>query len=618
LTSPAGPERIDGYAPIRDYAALGDGRTTALVARDGSIDWLCLPDADSGSVFGRLLDAERGGGFQLAPTEPFETVRAYRRDSNVLETTFRCASGAVRVTDALALADRSIRSPMRQLVRRVVGLSGTVRLCWCVEPRFDFAARTGRLERRHGHPVVTSRDQALAICSWGAGEPRADDGDGGATVAGEFVVDAGGRALLTVAGAHREPLVFVGRDDAEAALDRTDAFWRRWSGRISYRGPWRDAVVRSALVLKLLIYSPSGAIIAAPTTSLPEVIGGIRNWDYRFTWVRDATWTIDSLLRLGFRDEARAFLWWLMHASRQTQPRLSVLYRIDGSRHATEEDRPLAGYRGSRPVRIGNGAIGQVQLDIYGALLDAVWRYVSVSDVGRIDKDTGDQVASIADYVARTWRNEDSGIWEARGVPAHYTQSKALCWLALERASRLAELGAIPDRRERWQPAAAELRAFLEQECWDDELASYVRAPTLRELDASLLTLSILGCEDPRSERMVATVDAVIRELGRGPLVYRYRGDDGVPQTRQEGAFVACSFWLVSALAGAGRTDEARERMAQLLELANDVGLYAEEIDPATGAFLGNFPQGLSHLALVNAALALAADEAGEAGEAGS
>jgi GH15 family glucan-1,4-alpha-glucosidase len=594
--------RVDGYAPIRDYAAIGDGRTVALVATDGSIDWLCLPHADSPPVFGRILDPARGGSFQLQPVEAFEAQRCYRDGSNVLETVFRTPGGAVRVTDALVLADRSVCSPMRELVRRVEGLAGRVPMRWSIEPAFDFGRRPARIERRRDRLVVQAGRTALAVSTWDAGERRAD----GQEITAEFTVEEGSSATLSLASAHGEPLILVGRDQTERGLERTDRFWRGWSEQARHDGPWRDAVVRSALTLKLLVYAPSGATVAAPTTSLPERVGGERNWDYRFTWLRDATWTLDALLTLGYHDEARAFFWWLMHATRLTQPRLNVLYSLDGGVQLTEHDvEGVAGYRDSRPVRTGNGAARQVQLDVYGSVIDGIWRYSRA--VGRVDGDTGKEIGKIADYVAKAWREPDSGIWEGRDDPSHYTQSKAMCWLALHRAAHLAEEGVLPDRAAEWNAAAEDVRRFYEEHCWDEQRQSYVRAPDRRELDASLLTLPLLECVDPRSERMISTIGAVRRELGAGPFLYRYLGPDGLPPG--EGAFLACAFWLAASLARAGQTDEAAALMEDLLAAGNDVGLYSEEIDPETGEFLGNFPQGLTHLALVNAAVAI--EEAG-------
>jgi GH15 family glucan-1,4-alpha-glucosidase len=591
-------ERVDGYAPIRDYAIVGDGRTAALIARDGSVDWLCLPNVDSPSVFARLLDAERGGAFRLEPTIPFEVERRYQDSSNVLETTFTTAEGRVRVTDAMTLTDIQRISPMRELVRKVETLSGTVPLRWSFEPRFGYGGAQTRIERRAGRWFAHAGSDAVVL-----GLANVADGqERGGAIEGRLRLRVGERAIFSLAAAHNEPAVIPGPEDSERRLERTQRFWPEWSGRIGYGGEWRDAVVRSALVLKLLTFAPSGAIVAAPTTSLPEWIGGARNWDYRFTWLRDASWTLDALLRLGHHNEAHAFFWWLMHASRLTQPCLQILYRTDGSVHTEERElSSLRGYRASSPVRVGNGARDQVQLDVYGSVLEAIWLYGR--DVGRLDGDTGKEVGRIADYVAEHWRDRDNGIWEVRDERTHYTQSKALCWVALDRACALGEAGLIPNRSRRWREEADELRQFVDREGWDEERRSYVRAPDLRELDASLLTLALLGFQDPRSERIQSTIAAVERELRVGPYVYRYRGDDGLEG--EEGAFLTCSFWLVDAYARSGRLDEANALMDELLGLANDVGLYSEEIDPRTGEFLGNFPQGLTHLSLVNAAVSI-------------
>jgi GH15 family glucan-1,4-alpha-glucosidase len=597
--------RVDGYAPIRDYAAIGDGRTVALVARDGSIDWLCLPNVDSPTIFARLLDAEQGGSFRLEPTIPYETERAYQQGSNVLETTFVTAEGRVRVTDAMTLTDINRISPMRELVRKVEALAGTVPMRWRFEPRFGFARAETRISRRAGRWFADAGADAVALGVFGA-----EDGTlRGDAIEGELRLAQGGSALLSLAGASREPAVIPGREDSERRLQRTKRFWPRWAGQVQYDGPWGDAVTRSTLALKLLTFAPTGAIVAAPTTSLPEWIGGGRNWDYRFTWLRDASWTLDAMLRLGFHDEAHAFFWWLMHASRLTQPRLQILYCIDGSVHTDEQELDhFEGYRGSAPVRIGNGARDQEQLDLYGAVLEAIWLYAR--EVGRLDGDTGKEVARIADYVTAHWRDEDNGIWEVRDKRTQYIQSKALCWVALDRACMLAKEGFIPNGNRRWGAAADEAKAFVDREGWDEELQSYVRAPDMRELDASLLTLALLGFHDPDSERIRGTIAAVERELREGPYVYRYRGTDGLEG--EEGAFLTCSFWLADAYARAGRLDDAHALMEELLGLANDVGLYAEEIDPRTDEFLGNFPQGLTHLALINAAVSIAdAESAG-------
>jgi GH15 family glucan-1,4-alpha-glucosidase len=596
-------ERTDGYAPIRDYALVGDGRTGALIARDGSVDWLCLPNFDSPSVFARILDAGHGGSFQLEPAVPYETERRYLDDSNVLETTFTTAQGSVRLTDAMTLSDDRAISPMRELVRKAEGMAGTVPLRWSFDPRFGYGGRKTKIVRRSGHWFAESGGDALVLAICDAPDGIYANG----VVTGEVALEQGHSALWSLAAAHAEPLVIPGRSDAERRLARTAAFWPTWASQIQYEGPWREAVVRSALVQKLLVFAPSGARVAAPTASLPEWIGGTRNWDYRYTWLRDACWSLDAGIRLGFHKGAHSFFWWLMQASRLTQPELQILYRVDGSPHAPERELPwLEGYRGSGPVRIGNGAARQLQLDVYGGVLEAIWLYVQ--KVGHIDGDTGKEVARIADWVAMHWRDPDSGIWEVRSEPTHFIQSKAFCWVALDRACRLGERGAIPDRSMRWRAAADELREFIETQGWDEELGTYVRATNLREPDASLLTMPLLGYGDPKGERICSTIDTIERELRKGPFVYRYLGDDGVGGS--EGAFLTCSFWLVEALAHAGRLDRAHALMDELVGLANDVGLYSEEVDPHTHDFLGNFPQALTHLALVNAAVGIADEDA--------
>jgi GH15 family glucan-1,4-alpha-glucosidase len=583
--------RIDGYAPIADYALIGDGRTGALVARDGAIDWLCTPNFDSDAVFAALIDAERGGSFRVGPAEPAEIERRYEVGTNVLETTYRTGAGSVRVIDAMCLTGDRI-SPMRELVRRVESLEGTVRLDVLFEPRFGFGSRSARFRTTAGRIVASAGPDAVALDVHG-GELQADS---------TLTLAAGETALLALSLSSKEPLVFSSRDDIERRLERTRSFWRSWSDRAEYEGRWRDAVVRSALALKLLVFAPSGAVVAAPTTSLPEEIGGVRNWDYRFAWLRDANWTLDALLQLGYTDEAKSFLWWFMHATRLTHPRLEVLYGLDGSRRSNERDLDLAGYRGSRPVRVGNGAAGQLQLDIYGAVLQGAWLYASSG--GELDRATAKDVAKLADWVANNWRRPDAGIWEIRSPPQHFVHSKAFLWIALDRACRMADRGLIPDGRERWEPAAQDIRAFVEESGFDAELRSYIRAPAMREVDASILTLPLCDWAEPGGERMRSTIDRVREDLGAGgPLLYRYRGSDGVPGG--QGAFVACSFWLVDALARIGRLHEAVELMDELIGLANDVGLYAEEIDPGSGAFLGNFPQALTHLALINAAVTI-------------
>ncbi len=588
---------MDGYAPLREYAAIGDGRTVALVARDGSIDWLCLPDLDSSTVLGALLDAESGGRFLISPKAPFETSRRYLPRTNVLETTFRTSSGVVRVTDAMAIPTARL-SPQRELVRAVEVVSGSVTMGWELAPRFGFGVRCTRFGSRAGVPVATRGADAIGLCSWGAGEPEVR----AQSIRGQFEAAAGARVLFALSASHQEPLVIPSLPDVESRLAATIKVWRQWSDGLRLGSAWPAVVMRSALALKLLVHAPSGAIAAAATTSLPEVIGGERNWDYRFCWVRDSAFALNALLRLGCFDEADAFFWWIMQASQLTHPRLGVLYRLDGGTVAREDLLELPGYRGSKPVRIGNGAAGQFQLDVYGDLLQAAWLYAEAGR--RLDADIGGRLAEIADLVCEIWQEPDAGLWEVRSEPLHFTQSKMMCAIALDRALRLARSGSIPSRHAtRWQRESDAIRHFVDEHCWSVAQRSYVRHAGSNELDASVLLGVLFGYAEPRDERLVSTVEAVRRELSHGPFVYRYSGEDGL--SGKEGAFLTCSFWLVEALALQGWHADAFELMAHLVDLANDVGLFAEEVDPATGEFLGNLPQGLTHLALIGAALAL-------------
>jgi GH15 family glucan-1,4-alpha-glucosidase len=546
--------RVDGYLPIRDYALIGDGHTSALVGRDGAIDWMCLPRADSPPVFDRILDARDGGCFELQPDGPFEAVRRYRTHTNVLETTFTTASGSVRLTDAMTLGDE------RELVRAVDPVDGRVRMRWRFAPR---------------------RDSELGLRTWDAGD-------------GFFELVSGYRATFVLS---ETPPTHTA---AEQRLERTSARWMDWASRAEYEGRWREPVLRSALALKLLAYEPTGAIVAAPTTSLPERIGGDRNWDYRFGWLRDGIYTMRALLLLGYRDEAEAFFRWQLEAIRPHLPEVRPLYCVDGSADAEEDELDVPGYRDSRPVRVGNAATSQLQLDVYGHLLESAARLRGTA--GSLGTEIGRELAQLADFVVEAWRRPDAGIWEVRDGLRHFTQSKAMCWTALDRAAGLAAAGAVPGSAARWRSEADEVRAWIETNAWDEERQSYVRASDLGgELDASLLSLPLCAYSRATDPRFASTVAAIRRELGAGgPLLYRY------PEAaREEGAFLACSFWLVDALGRAGRSEEGHELMGELVELANDVGLYAEEIDPETGEHLGNFPQGLVHLALVNAAVSL-------------
>jgi GH15 family glucan-1,4-alpha-glucosidase len=589
--------REDGYSPIASYAAIGDGRTVALVALDGSVDWLCLPDLDSPAVFAALLDSESGGSFTLRPEAPFGSVRRYLPGTNVLETTFETTTGTVRVTDALTIPAEGL-SPQRELVRVIETVAGRVPMRWEVTPRFGFGSGRVLLGRRGGVPVASCGSDALAVCSWGAGEAAPSAGG----IRGRFEANPADRVVIALSAAHQEPLIMPAKPDVEARLTHTIGMWRGWAEALRVGSAWREAVKRSALALKLLVYAPSGAIAAAATTSLPETVSGERNWDYRFCWVRDSALVLNALLRLGCDEEADAFFWWLMQASQLTHPRVQVLYRLDGGPQAEERTLALDGYLASRPARVGNAAAGQLQLDVYGDLLQAAWLYASSGR--RIDPDVGRRLAETTDLVCRIWAERDAGLWEMRSSPQHCTESKMMCAVAIDRALRLAEAGQIPCRHAaQWQSAGVAIREFIERRCWSEAKGSYVRYPGTGELDASLLLGVVFAYREPGDPRLRRTVEAIQRELAHGPYLYRYSGEDGL--SGEEGAFLTCSFWLVEALALQGRREEAIALMAELVGASNDVGLFSEEVDPATGQFLGNLPQGLTHLALINAALTL-------------
>ncbi|HWA67030.1 MAG TPA: glycoside hydrolase family 15 protein [Mycobacteriales bacterium] len=598
---PAGPAALprrammrdeDGYAPIESYAAIGDGRTVALVSTDGRIDWWPVPAMDAAPTFAAVLDSAQGGYLELAPEIAFGSTRRYVPDTNVLETTFTTERGAVRVTDSLPLG-RSGRLAWSELVRRVDALHGEVPMRWTIAPGTQLAAVQPWIADRQDAMIMQVGEEQLALRLYDVGEPVCD----GHRVSASFTPTAQRPGLIAVVGGADAPVFLADRDELEGHLTITTDRWREWASAIDYDGPWQEAVRRSALALRMLQFVPTGAVAAAATTSLPERLGGDKNWDYRFMWIRDCSFTVDALLSLRLHDEAQAAVQWMLGALRRTSPELHVFYRLDGSAAGNDESRPaVSGYRGSQPVRVGNGAARQVQLGTYGDLFDMIWQYV---DAGHcLDPRTSQLLSSLADRCCDTWRQEDAGVWELP-TSRHYTVSKIGCWTALDRAVRLCECGQVSGGNlSRWRSEAALIRAWVEQNCWSDKRGCYVGYAGGDGLDAATLLMARSGFD--RGERLAATVAAIRKELCDGPLVYRYSGVD------EEGAFIACSFWLAQSMVYLGELDDARELMDQLVAKANDVGLYAEEIDPDTGAMLGNFPQGLSHLALINAACAYA------------
>ena len=583
--------RVDGFAPIEHYAVLGDGRTVALLAADGRVDWWALPTLDSPPAVSALLDPEGGGCLALVPADRYEVTRRYLDDTNVIETVYRATTGVARVTAALNVGSAG-RLPWTELAQRVEIVDGFVDFTWNFTPGDRFGRASPWVTDRHGTPVVRVQDQMLGVILDGLGTAVITPH----TVSGRARLDAGTRALLAVVATDAEPLFIPTPAAIQRRLDRTISSWRCWADLLTYNGPWNLEVRRSALALKTLLAEYSGAIAAAATTSLPERIGGPKNWDYRYAWVRDSSFTLDALINLGLHEEVHGAVSWLLGAIRDNGGDLHVFYSLDGTIADQEATLGIPGWRHSQPVRSGNSAFGQMQLGTYGDLFDTISRYC---DEGHeIDLPTGRMLADLADSCCDRWRHRDSSIWELEDC-RHYTISKIGCWVALDRAVHLAESGQLPSRHvERWRSGAEEIRAWVNEHCWSDAKQAYTFFAGTDDLDAAVLLAGRTGFE--RGPRLMSTIDAIATELGRGPLLYRYTGME-----EEEGAFVACSFWMVDALARTGQTERACHIMEGTVALANDVGLFSEQIDPETGAFLGNTPQGLSHLALINAAFAL-------------
>lgn len=585
---------------IEDYGLLGDTRTAALVSSDGAIDWLCVPYFDGRPLFARLVGGPAAGTFRLGPAIPAPVrTRRYLPNTATLETTWDTAGGGrLTLTEGMVAEVAGRLLPSTLLIRRLTASGGPVKATIEFDPRLGESHQAPRV-RRYGHIVVCLwRGTALALQV----EPHATVEHGRPTT----VVITPGRPLTAVlAVAEREPLVFVPPATGWAALIDDEGQWRDWCTGIDGDLPGGDAVVRSLLTLRLLTHSPSGAPVAAPTTSLPEDIGGVRNWDYRFAWPRDASIGVGAFLGVGKQGEALRFMAWMLKATRLDRPRLPVLFTLFGTRPAPE--RTLVGwpgYAGSVPVRIGNDAANQHQLDGYGWVVDAAWLLTRAGH--RLDGETWRAIAGFVDTVAVQWPRPDAGIWEVRDEPAHHVHSKLMAWLALDRGLRIAEHRRSSGRRRlRWLAAREALGIDIIQRGFDPVQETFTRAYGSPDLDAAVLVLPLLDIEPPDSYRVRATVDAIRRELDAGwPLLYRYPpGQDGLPGT--EGAFVPCSFWLVQALARTGRRAEAVELFDGLISLGGPLGLFPEEVEPGNRRYLGNFPQALSHAALVQAALAL-------------
>ncbi|UJR85519.1 glycoside hydrolase family 15 protein [Sandaracinus amylolyticus] len=598
-------------AAIEDYGLIGDTTTIALVSRHGSIDWLCLPRIDSDACLAKLLGDDDHGSWTLQPAAPVRTIhRRYRGDTLILETEITCDGGRARVIDFMPPG-----SAEHDIIRIVEGLEGEVPMHADLKVRFGYGAHVPWIKTDGRCATLTSGPSALF---YNSPVPLAPDLET-ARLEASFVVRPGDRLpfVLGFYDSHASAPQHV--VDADAELARTEKYWREWAGRCRYAGPFRDAVVRSLVTLKALTYQPTGGIVAAPTCSLPEELGGVRNWDYRYCWMRDATLTLDALMRGGYLDEATAWRDWLMRAVAGAPAQLQIMYGIAGEHRLTEVELPwLPGYEDSRPVRIGNAAYDQFQLDVYGEVLNTLYdaHANGVPDL----PDVWDPILAIVDFVEQAWQRKDEGIWEVRGGgKRHFTHSKLMAWVAVDRAVRMIEeLGAhaqprLEKRLFRWRALREEIRQSVLQRAWSDRVGAFTQSYGSDELDASVLLIPHMGLLPADDPRMVSTVAAIEKGLTWDGLVLRYAtetGVDGLPG--HEATFLICSFWLADNYAMVGRLDDAEALLARLVSLSSDLGLLAEEYHPELHRQLGNFPQAFSHIGLINTAYLIEAKRAGK------
>jgi GH15 family glucan-1,4-alpha-glucosidase len=577
---------------IEDYALIGDCETAGLVGRDGSIDWLCLPRFDSDACFAALLGEPKNGRWLIAPEQTEEVSRKYRDDTLILETTFKTSEGTVRLTDFMPPKDKCCA-----LMRLVTGVEGQVRMRTELIIRFDYGTTVPWVRRTHDHGILRAIAGPQMMALKAPIPLRGVD----LTTVGEFTVKAGDKVPFVLAyGPSNASTPHM--QDLFQALDATERFWRDWSSKCRSAGKWSSVVARSLITLKALTFAPTGGIVAAPTTSLPEQIGGPRNWDYRFCWVRDATLTLQALMGGGYFEEASAWRDWLVRAVAGSPAQMQIMYGIAGERRLWEWEVPwLRGYENSKPVRIGNAAHAQLQLDVYGELMDALYQGRK-GGLPRYEPAWNVELA-LLEHLAEIWHQPDNGIWEMRIEPRHFTFSKVMAWVAFDRAIKSVEEFGLPGPVEQWRSVRQDIHADVCRNGFDREMECFVQSYGSKELDASLLLMPAVGFLPPSDARIRATVDAIERGLMRDGFVLRYRTastDDGLPAG--EGAFLACSFWLADAYCLLGRHDDAEQLFERLLGLCNDVGLLAEEYDGRRKRLVGNFPQAFSHISLINTA----------------
>jgi GH15 family glucan-1,4-alpha-glucosidase len=589
------------YPPISAYGVIGDMRTAALVGLNGSIDWCCLPEFPSPSTFAAILDESRGGRFQIVPAGTHTSEQRYLPATNVLVTAFHDSTGTLELCDFMPVGPEGRRPGFAEIHRQIKCTRGQMDISICFSPRFDYAVKPAHIIPRKNGLLATDDDNEAAALSapadlwWQVDEM-------GATA--RLRMRAGESAWFVLRYDDDEVLP-IASYKSQDRLQQTITFWDGWVATLKYEGTHRAVVERSALALKLLCYEPTGSIIAAPTTSLPEEIGGERNWDYRFIWLRDASFTLDALQGLGQHEEASAFMAFLRRITRKaTDSHLQIMYGVDGSRDLPERTLPhLSGYRNSAPVRVGNAAVNQLQLDVYGEILNTAYRWSRSATVG---EGTWWSLSRLVDWVSVHWGDPDSGIWEVRATEEHYVMSKVMCWVALDRGVKMGREFDLPCNIARWEAARDAVWAEVMERGWSEKRQSFVQFYGTEALDAANLIIPMVGFLPPDHERVKGTIAATLRDLTSDDkeLVYRYRNDDGLPGS--EGVFSICTFWMAQALILSGDAEQGERIFCRMLKHANHVGLYSEELDPKTGGFAGNFPQGLTHIALINCALALA------------
>lgn len=588
------------HLAISDYALIGNGQTATLVGSNGSIDWCCWPRFDSPAPFCRMLDNERGGYFQIAPVEPYRVRREYIGLTNILRTSFTTDGGVIELTDLMpAPADDNGEQVFpHRILRCVECTQGQVELNVIFRPTFNYARTPASFRLLHGGAVATGDDESLTLVC-----PVSLDCNE-AQFTGRIAASAGQRFWCVVthgAPADAAAHLTFRTEQADKEYSRTVDYWKGWIAQCRFDGPYREEVLRSALVLKLLVFQPTGGLVAAPTTSLPAEIGGERNWDYRYTWLRDSGLVLDVLQQLGYHDESRQFIDWLTEYCSDCEEESAVMYCVDGQRAPTEETLDnLSGHRESRPVRVGNGAVDQVQIDIFGHILDAV--LLCFERMPReMEPRLWQFLRKLAENITRGWQVPDKGPWEIRGPAQHHVYSKLYCWVGLDRAIRFAESHDLPGDVEEWKKCRSAIRQSILERGYDPEVGAFTQAFDSDVLDSSVLTIPITGLLPVDDHRVQATIKKVEERLALGALVYRYRMDDGLAGSDE--TFTLASFWLATCQAMSGQIDNARSSFEEICGYANDVGLLSEQIDPKTGELLGNFPQGFTHLGLIRAAL---------------